>query len=63
MLACCGTGIAVIGRTGEHDDTELIAGLEQLRSAGARVGYEVIDIADPASLAAAIQRIEDRLGR
>ncbi len=62
MLACCGTGIAVVGRAGEHDDAELVAGLEQLRSAGARIGYEVIDIADQASLTAAVQRIEDRLG-
>ena len=63
VLACCGAGIAVVGRAGEYDDTELVAGLEQLRSAGARIGYEVIDIADQASLAAAIRRIEDRLGK
>ena len=44
------------------DDAELVAGLEELRSAGARVGYEVIDITDPVSLAAAVRRIEDRLG-
>ena len=63
VLACCGAGIAVVGRAGEYDDTEFVAGLEQLRSAGARIGYEVIDIADQASLAAAIRRIEDRLGK
>ena len=62
VLAICGTGIAVVGRPGEHDDDSLIAGLEVLRSAGARVGYEVIDIADPPSLTAAVRRIEDRLG-
>jgi enediyne polyketide synthase len=62
VLACSGTGIAVVGRAGEQDDAELVAGLEQLRSAGARVGYEVIDIGDQASLAAAVRRIEDRLG-
>ena len=62
VLACCGTGVAVVGRTGEYDDAELVAGLEELRSAGARVGYEVIDITDPVSLAAAVRRIEDRLG-
>jgi enediyne polyketide synthase len=61
VLACCGTPVAVIGRPGT-DDSELVAGLEQLRSAGARVGYEVIDIDDPASLAAAVDRIEARLG-
>ena len=62
VLALCGAGVAVIGRAGDNDDSELVAGLEQLRSAGARIGYEVIDITDPASLAAAVQRIEDRLG-
>jgi enediyne polyketide synthase len=62
VLACCGTGVAVIGRAGDNDDGEFVAGLEELRSAGARVGYEVIDIGDPARLAAAIHRLEDRLG-
>ena len=62
VFACCGTGVAVIGRADQNDDGELVAGLEELRSAGARVGYEVIDIGDPASLTAAIRRIEDRLG-
>lgn len=62
VLACCGTPVAVIGRTADSDDSELVAGLEQLRSAGARVGYEVIDIGNPESLAAAIERIEIRLG-
>ena len=37
-------------------------GLEELRSAGARVGYEVIDLASPTSLAAAVNRVEARLG-
>jgi enediyne polyketide synthase len=61
VLACCGTPVAVIGRA-DDDDSELVAGLEQLRSAGARVGYEVIDLANPASLVAAVRRIEARLG-
>ncbi|HTA10994.1 MAG TPA: beta-ketoacyl synthase N-terminal-like domain-containing protein, partial [Streptosporangiaceae bacterium] len=63
VLACCGTGVAVVGRAGEYDDTDLVAGLEELRSAGARVGYEVIDVGDQPSLAAAVRRIEDRLGK
>jgi enediyne polyketide synthase len=62
VLACCGTPVAVIGRATDSDDSELVAGLEQLRSAGARIGYEVIDITDRASLAAAVERIEARLG-
>ncbi|HXZ65781.1 MAG TPA: beta-ketoacyl synthase N-terminal-like domain-containing protein [Streptosporangiaceae bacterium] len=62
VLACSGTGIAMIGRADGHDDTELIAGLEELRSAGARIGYEIVDVADRASLISAIRRIEGRLG-
>ena len=61
-FASCGTGVAVIGRADENDDGDFVAGLEELRSAGARVGYEVIDVSDPASLTAAIRRIEDQLG-
>jgi enediyne polyketide synthase len=63
VLACCGAGIAIVGRAGEYDDTEFVIGLEKLRSAGARIGYEVIDIADRTSLAAAIRRVEGRLGK
>ena len=62
VLACSGTGIAMIGRADGHDDTELIVGLEELRSAGARIGYEIVDIGDRASLISAIRRIEGRLG-
>jgi enediyne polyketide synthase len=62
VLACCGTPVAVIGRASDGDDSELVSGLEQLRSAGARIGYEVIDITKQASLSAAVERIEARLG-
>ncbi len=61
VLACCGTGIAVVGRAGEHDDADLVAGLEELRSAGARVGYEVIDVGRPAEPARP-QYGESRIG-
>jgi len=63
VLACSGAGIVVVGRAGAAGDGELIAGLEELRSGGARIGYEVIDVADEPSLASAISRIERRLGR
>jgi len=62
VLACCGNGVAIIGRAGAYDDSKLVAGLEELRSAGARVGYEVIDVRDAASVTAAVRRIQDRLG-
>jgi enediyne polyketide synthase len=62
VLACSGAGIIVVGRAGAAGDSGLIAGLEELRSAGARIGYEVIDITDEPSLASAISRIERRLG-
>ncbi|HEY7325567.1 MAG TPA: SDR family NAD(P)-dependent oxidoreductase [Streptosporangiaceae bacterium] len=62
VLACSGAGIVVVGRAGAEGDTGLIAGLEELRSGGARIGYEIIDITDKSSLASAISRIERRLG-
>jgi len=62
VLACSGAAIVVVGRAGAAGDTALIAGLEELRSAGARIGYEVINMADQPSLAAAVSRIERRLG-
>ncbi|HEY2508461.1 MAG TPA: beta-ketoacyl synthase N-terminal-like domain-containing protein [Streptosporangiaceae bacterium] len=62
VLAVTGAAIAVIGRAGDNDDSELVAGLEQLRAAGTRIGYEVIDTASQASLNAAVHRIEERLG-
>ncbi len=61
VLACCGSAVVMIGRP-EDDDRELVAGLEELRSAGAKVGYEVLDLASPTSLAAAVNRVEARLG-
>ncbi len=62
VLACCGAPVAVIGRSDADADSEVATGLERLRSAGARVAYEVIDVADPAGLAAAVARIEGKLG-
>lgn len=62
VLACCGSPVAVIGRAGPQEDPAVVCGLEQLRSAGARIAHEVIDAANPADMAAAMQRIERRLG-
>ena len=62
VLALSGAPVAVIGREPQDADTEVVAGLEQLRSAGARVAYEVVDVTDPAALTAAVRRVEHRLG-
>ncbi|MBO0825868.1 MAG: polyketide synthase dehydratase domain-containing protein, partial [Actinobacteria bacterium] len=62
VLSCAGTKVVVAGQAEAGHDTRLIAGLEELRAAGARIAYEAIDISDAASLADAMSRIEDRLG-
>ncbi len=62
VLACCGAAVAVIGESGPDDDDRAVAGLEELRRAGARVTYEVVDTTSPADMALAVQRIESRLG-
>jgi hypothetical protein len=63
VLACCGAAIAVIGRADPAGDSEVTAGLEQLRSAGARVSSEIVDMAAPSDMAAAVDRVERKLGR
>jgi enediyne polyketide synthase len=62
VLALSGAAIAVIGRDQRERDDEVIAALEQLRVAGAAVGYEIVNPASAAALSAAVQRIESRLG-
>ncbi len=62
VLACCGAAVAMVGQAGPEDDGAVVAGLEELRLAGARIAYEIVDTADPADLALAVQRIERRLG-
>jgi enediyne polyketide synthase len=62
VLACCGAAVAVIGQPGPEEGAGVVAGLEELRLAGARVAYEVVDPADPADLALAVRRVERRLG-
>jgi len=62
VLACCGAAVAVIGQPGAEEGSGVVAGLEELRLAGARVAYEVVNLADPADIALGVQRIERRLG-
>jgi enediyne polyketide synthase len=62
VLAVCGAPIAVIGREGPGEAAEVEAGLGQLRSAGVRMAIETVDVANPAELGRALQRIERRLG-
>jgi enediyne polyketide synthase len=62
VLACCGAAVAVVGQAGPQDDGAVVAGLEELRLAGARIAYEIVDTADPADMAQAVQRVERRLG-
>ncbi|MEP7024069.1 MAG: KR domain-containing protein, partial [Actinomycetota bacterium] len=62
VLACCGAPVAVIGEAGPDEDSKLVAGLERLRLAGARVIFETVDPTGPASLAAAMHRIQRKLG-
>jgi enediyne polyketide synthase len=62
VLACCGAPVAIIGRPGANEDSRLMTGLEQLSTAGARVVFETVDAANPAELAAAMHRIQRRLG-
>jgi enediyne polyketide synthase len=62
VIACCGAPVAVVGRAGPDEDSEVMNGLEQLRWAGARIAYEAVDVADPADMAAALERIERMFG-
>ena len=62
VLACCGAAIAVIGQDDPGGSSDMLAGLEKLRSAGARVASEAVDLADQAAMAAAVRRIERKLG-
>ena len=63
VLACSGAAISMVGRDRPWPDDQVVAGLEELRGAGAKVGYELVGLADHAALAAAVRRIEARFGR
>ncbi len=63
VLACSGATVAVVGREHPDHDEAAVAGLERLRGAGAKVGYELVGLADHAALTAAVRRIEARFGR
>jgi len=62
VLACSGAAVAIVGRVRRARDDGVVAGLEQLRGAGARICYELVDMADRAAVAAAVRRIEARFG-
>jgi 3-oxoacyl-(acyl-carrier-protein) synthase len=62
VLACCGAPIAIIGEPAAGEAGQLAAALETLRQAGARLCHEAADPADPREMAAALLRIERRLG-
>ena len=62
VLACSGCAMAIVGRVRRARDDAVVAGLEQLRTAGARISYELVDIADHAAVTAAVRRIEARFG-
>jgi enediyne polyketide synthase len=62
VIACSGAAVAIIGRSRSKADDDVIAALEKLRSAGARISYEVVDTDDTVAISAAIARIERRLG-
>jgi enediyne polyketide synthase len=62
VLACCGAAVAVIGQAAPGEDRAVVVGLEELRLAGARITYEIVNVADPAEVALAVERIEHRLG-
>ena len=42
VLACAGATVAVVGREHPDHDGAAVAGLERLRAAGAKVGYELV---------------------
>jgi enediyne polyketide synthase len=63
VLACSGSAMVVMGRNHSDRDDSVVAGLEKLRGAGAKIGYELVELADHASLTAAVRRMEARFGR
>jgi enediyne polyketide synthase len=62
VLACCGSAVALIGRAGPGGTDGLDAGVERLRSAGARVRVDDVDTANVADLRFALEQIEQTLG-
>ncbi len=62
VLACGGAAVAIVGRFHPAGDEQVIAGIDKLRAAGAKIGYELVDLSDHAALVAAVRRIEARFG-
>jgi enediyne polyketide synthase len=62
VLACSGAAVAIIGRARRAHDEGVVAGLEELRRAGSRICYELVDLAEHGKVSAAVRRIEARFG-
>ncbi len=62
VAACSGAAIAIIGPARQGRDHELTAEAERLQGAGARICHEVVDLARPADVVAALRRIERAFG-
>jgi enediyne polyketide synthase len=62
VLACGGAAVAIVGRFHPAGDEQVIAGIEKLRGAGAKIAYELVDLFDHAALVGAVRRIEARFG-
>ncbi len=62
LLTGCGAALAVLGPADPDQATATADWLERLRAAGARIGYEQADLADPDQAEAAVGRLEQRFG-
>jgi enediyne polyketide synthase len=62
VLACSGAAVSIVGRARRAHDEGVVAGLEELRRAGSRICYELVDLAEHGEVSAAVRRIEARFG-
>lgn len=62
LSAESGVRLALLGRSDPGRDPALAAWLDELAAAGLTAAYESADVTDPAAVAAAVARLERRLG-